>query len=683
MPPGPHLNELARARISRRNLLGGMAAIPALSLPACVTRRPQASSQAAAFRPVRPTLADRVSVPRGYATHVLISWGDPLFESARNDFDPDNITRADQELRFGINNDMLALFPIRPAYPEPREADRAILCANNEHFEAALTFPSLPSRDAYTAEHLQAMYAALGVSIVELRRERGQWRRVVGERPGRGFNRRVTPFTPIMFSGPAAGHRWIRRAAAVVARYERGEPGTIACGTMVNCAGGKTPWGTYLTCEEGFPLYFSQTDDAAPALRAEKDDLAYVADGRSYTYPAPAQRLLPLTPPQFDLSKNPTGPSLYGWVVEIDPYDPQSVPRKRTALGRRWNEGATTALARDGRVAVYMGDDSPNQFVYKFVSRRRFDPRDRAANLDLLDDGILHVARYDVDGGGEWLPITFDAVRAAADAAAYEVPFADLGDMLMRLREAARLLGATPMDRPEDIEPLVDASWTGLGPVLINCTGSPIAKGATPANPRRKPGGEQPNYAGHIVRIDEQGEDAAALRFRWNIFALCGDPAADGPTRRSRTGREVHVSTDHQGAPTFTGDRFSSPDNICFDSHRNAWITTNGQAAIFGDTNDGVVVLPLASDGPRLASTFLVGPIGAEICGPTFDFDERSFFVAIQHPGDEDSAGASFAQQRWSGESLRPPSSWPRGSDAWPLPSVVVVTKEDGGIIGT
>lgn len=677
-----HLNEIVSMRLNRRKLLRALGSLPLLSLPGCAASR-IGSPTAPTFQPVRPTLADQVTVPKGYSAKVLISWGDPLFLNALGASNPDTLTRSEQELRFGINNDMLALFPIRPIYPEPRDADRAILCANNEHFEAALTFPSLASRDAYTVDHLQAMYAALGVSIVELRRERGQWRPLRGERPGHGFNRRIAPFTPVTFGGPGAGHRWIRQAAEVVARYERGEPGAIACGTMVNCAGGKTPWGTYLTCEEGFPFYFSCSDDNAAGLTAAKADPAYVADGRFYTYPIPTERRLPLTPPQFDLANNPTGPSLYGWVVEIDPYDPQRPPYKRTALGRRWNEGATTALALDGRVAVYMGDDSPNQFVYKFVTRRRFDPRNRAANLDLLDDGILHVARYDADGGGEWLPITLETVSAAADAAGYKPPFADLADALMRTREAARLLGATPMDRPEDIEPLVDAAWTGLGPVLINCTGNPIAKAATPANPRRAPDGEQPNYAGHIVRIDEAGGDAAATRFRWDIFALCGDPSAEAPTRRSRAGREVHVSTEHEGAPTFAGDRFSSPDNICFDSHRNAWITTNGQTAIFGDTNEGVVVLPLDGTAPRLARTFLVGPIGAEICGPTFAFDERAFFVAVQHPGDEDAAGTSFAAQRWSGSGGRPPSNWPRGGDSWPLPSVVVVTRDDGGMIGT
>jgi secreted PhoX family phosphatase len=238
------------------------------------------------------------------------------------------------------------------------------------------------------------------------------------------------------------------------------------------------------------------------------------------------------------------------------------------------------------------------------------------------------------------------------------------------------------MDRPEDIEPVLDRNWTGLGPVLINCTGSALEKPPTPANPRRGGDAAQPNFAGHIIRLDENGGDSAAEAFRWDVFALCGDPAATAPTHKAPGGRDIHVSTHFQGQPTFAGDRFSSPDNICFDKAANAWVTTNGMASVFGGTNDAVVVLPLDEGRPRIARTFLIGPVGCEICGPTFSFDERTFFAAIQHPGSDDAQGRSFAEQRWPGPA-RPPSSWPKGGDAWPLPSVIYVTKDDGGIVGT
>jgi secreted PhoX family phosphatase len=682
----PHFNDLAAARIDRRSVLRGLGAAPLLSLPGCVSGGAfPAGPRAPRFESIPPTQADRITVPPGYSARVLISWGDPLFHTAKGAFDPDRMTRAEQELRFGTNNDMLALFPRRFSYPEPDSARQAILCANNEHFETALTFPGLPSRQSFGPDHVAANYASLGVSIVQIEQTAGnRWQPVVDRSPGTGFNRRITPFTPMLFGGPAARHRWIRQAGEIVARHEPpgDTPGAIACGTLVNCAGGKTPWGTYLTCEEGFPFYFARSDENAPALKQAQSDPAWSADSRSYSYPLPPARLQPLAPPQFDLSHNPMGPSLYGWVVEIDPYDPTSVPRKRTALGRRWNEGSTTALARDGRVAVYCGDDTPNQFIYKFVTARPFNPDNRRANFGLLDEGILHVARFEADGSGHWLPLTWESVSSAARVASYQPAFPDFADVLMRTREAARLLGATPMDRPEDIEPLIDSSWTGLGPVLINCTGNAAPKAPTPGNPRRGGAAEQANFAGHIIRIDEAGGDSAATRFRWNVFALCGDPAATNPVHRSPIGRDVHVSTKLDGRPTFTGSPFTSPDNICFDRAANAWITTNGMAALMGGTNDSVVVLPLSGEAPRLARTFMIGPVGCEICGPTFSFDERTFFAAIQHPGSDDINAVGYGEQRWSA-GRRPPSTWPNGGDAWPLPSVVYITKDDGGIIGS
>ena len=682
MANAPHLNDLIALRVERRAVLAGLSAAPLLSLTGGCARSLADRGGSPSFQSVPATVADTVTVAPRYTSTTLISWGDPLFTTAQGPFDPDRITRPEQELRFGTNNDMLALFSPRATYPEPEGGSRAILCANNEHFEASLMYPSLPSRDAFGANHLDAMYAALGVSIVQIERAGKAWRTVVDERPGSGVNRRITPFTPVEFSGPAARHRWIAQAAVVVGRYEPSAPGTVACGTMVNCAGGKTPWGTYLTCEEGFPFYFSRSNNSAPALEAARGDAAWAADGRSYSYPLPDARLLPLTPKQFDLSENPMGPSLYGWVVEIDPYDPASVPKKRTALGRRWNEGASTAIGRSGQVAVYCGDDTPNQFVYKFVTAGRFAPRDRAANMDLLNTGTLYVARFEEDGSGHWIALTDEAVRAAAEAANHHPPFRDFGDMLMRTREAAKLLGATPMDRPEDIEPLLDRNWVGLGPVLINCTGNATVKPSTPGNPRREPDGDQANFLGHILRLDEDGGDSAATTFRWDVFALCGDPTAAEPTRKSRTGREVHVSTTYAGQPTFAGDRFSSPDNLAFDQSGNVWVTTNGMASIFGDTNDAVVVMPLDGPAPRRSRTFLVGPVGAEICGPCFSFDHRTFFAAIQHPGSDDTTGQEYTSQRWPGPA-RPPSSWPRGGSNWPLPSVIAVTKDDGGIIGS
>lgn len=686
-----HINDLIA---SRRALLGGLAGLPLLNLAACATpgsgERPEIPAGAApGFASVPATNTDSVTLPPGYRWRTLIAWGDPLFESVDARVDLDALTRAEQEQRWGQNNDMLALFPAAYSFPPTRDQARMLMCANHEYFDPSLMFPAIARPDLLTPAHIEAALAATGVAVVALERENGEWRPVKDAAPGAGLNRRITPFTPVVFSGPAARHPWILAAGAMFNQRERGLPyepnpdGAIRCGTNANCAGGQTPWGTYLSCEENFDSLFSASDQRAPALREALQDLAFVLDCANMG--APVVHAIPgLLPPQYDMSANPYGPALYGWTVEVDPYDPTWAPRKRTGLGRRKAECATTALCRDSRVAVYSGDDQIDEYLYKFVSRGRFNPADRLANRDLLDDGQLYAARFEEDGSGRWIPITLSAANAAARASDYRAPFRDAGDLLMRAREAARLLGATPMDRPEDVEALLDADWLGLGPVLIVCTNNNQQGFARPANPRRgspTPDRAQSNAAGHIIRIDEAAGDCGATRFTWDVFALGGDPNADALTAPSRSGLPVHVSTAYNGADTIAGDRFACPDNICIDSRYNVWIATDGADAVFADCNDSVLATPAAASGPRLVKRFLVGPIGAEICGPAFAPDERAFFAAIQHPGESDVSGVRYADLRW-GRGQRPPSSFPDGGDAWPRSAVVVVTREDGGRIG-
>lgn len=670
---------------SRRALLGGLAGLPLLSLSGCATPAPAPSSQG--FGAVAPTNADTVSLPPGYRWRKLIAWGDALFDSVDARFDPDALTRAEQEQRFGQHNDMLALFAAEYAFPPPRDQDRMILCANNEYFSPDLMFPRVRNPAAFTAEEIEAMYASVGVSVVEIERGADDWAALRNLAPGQGRNRRITPFTPVRFTGPAARHPWILAAAAAVNAAEPDRSGgaapgdAVRCGTAANCAGGLTPWGTYLTAEENFDGFFAGSE-RDPAARAARQDAAYALDASSFGYPGlPAAAPVPR---QFQLGQNPHGPALYGWVTEIDPYDAASTPKKRTALGRKKAECATTAIARDGRVAVYMGDDQRDEHVYKFVTRGRFDAADRAANMDLLDEGQLYCAQFLENGEGRWLAITLEAANAAAAAEESPIRFRDDGDLMMRVRDAARLLGATPMDRPEDIEAVCDANWRGLGPVLIACTNNSERGFAHPGNPRReseRPNSAQNNLAGHILRIDEAGGDVAAERFSWDVFAMGGDPGADGLTAPVRGGgAPAHVSTQFAGAPTVSGDRFACPDNLFIDSTHRVWIATDGSDSVFADCNDCVMVTNAAGAGPRPMKRFLVGPVGCEICGPIMAPDERAFFCAIQHPGANTVAGVDFSTLRWSGE--RPPSNFPDGGNSWPRSSVVVAVRNDGGRIG-
>ena len=307
-----------------------------------------------------------MTVPPGYRAQTLIAWGDALFENL-GAFNPDAVTRADQELRFGQNNDMLALFPAQYAFPFPTDQNRFLLCANHEYVIPALHYPAARQLSDLTPAQWEAMYAAMGVTIVETARDGQTWRTLKDRAPGAGRNRRITPFTPVIFSGPAARHRWIEAASQVVNAKEpvRGpEPaGAIRCGTLANCAGGRTPWGTYLTSEENFNSFFLISDESAEPLEAARQDQAWVFDAGKFGYPlfARASGAPKKAPAQFDVSQNPYGPALYGWVVEIDPYDP-----------RRRAEEAHRAWPQEGRMRHHGADTRrPGRGVYGRRSDRR------------------------------------------------------------------------------------------------------------------------------------------------------------------------------------------------------------------------------------------------------------------------------------------------------------------------
>jgi secreted PhoX family phosphatase len=677
-----HFNDIVA---SRRAVLGGLIGAPLLNLAGCATPTPSApAASASGFTPIAATNADTISLPLGYSWRTLIAWGDALFDTVAPTFDPDALTRAEQEQRFGQNNDMLALFPATYAFPPLKNEARMILCANNEYATPDLMYPALAEREAITPAQVEALYAAVGVSVVELERGAQGWRTVKNAAPGAGKNRRITPFTPVLFSGPGARHPWIVEAARIVNEREpsRGDApaGAVRCGTLANCGGGYTPWGTYLTAEENFEGFFAGSDRDLNAARNADGRVAL--DQSSHGYPSGAFPAA-LAPRQFRIGENPHGPALYGWVTEIDPYDVASTPKKRTALGRVKHECATTALAADGRCVVYMGDDQRDEHVYKFVSRARFNVTDRRANMDLLDEGQLYCAQFDESGQGRWLAITLDAANAAAEREESSIRFADEADLLMRVRDAARFMGATPMDRPEDIEAVCDAHWRGLGPVLIVCTNNAERGFEHPGSPRReseRPQSAQANLAGHILRIDEAGGDCAAESFTWDVFVMGGDPDATALTAPTRAGNPAHISNKHNGAPTTSGDRFACPDNIFIDSTQQVWIATDGNDGVFADCNDCVVTTSVAGDGPRAMKRFLVGPMGGEICGPMMTPDETAFLCSIQHPGANDVAGVDYSQLRWLGEP--PTSHFPDGGDAWPRSAVVIVTRDDGGRIG-
>ncbi|MDR7440009.1 MAG: PhoX family phosphatase [Armatimonadota bacterium] len=440
------------------------------------------------FIPVGLSRKDRIGVPAGYLTQVVVRWGDPVTADAPL-FDPRRQTAEAQARQFGCNCDFVTFLPLPRG---SRAAGHGLLWVNHEYTDPELMFFEYPAGRP-TREMVDVELAAHGGTIVEVRQAPdGSWTHLRGSR----YNRRITGETPCLLTGPAAGHAWM---------HTREDPtGLRVRGTLSNCAGGKTPWGTVLTCEENFHQYF------ASAAQLPADDPRVRMHARYGIPRGPSERRWELYHERFDVSREPNEPFRFGWVVEVDPYDPTFVPRKRTALGRFKHEGATVVVSRDGRVVVYSGDDERFEYVYKFVSSKPYRAGDRAHNLTLLDEGTLYVARFYPDGSGEWLPLVFGHGPLTP-----ENGFGSQADVLLNARGAADLLEATRMDRPEDIEahPLT-------GTVYVVCTnnGWRTATQVDPANPRAV------NRHGHVLELFEAGGDHAATRFRWQIFLLSGQP---------------------------------------------------------------------------------------------------------------------------------------------------------------
>jgi secreted PhoX family phosphatase len=606
--------------LARRTFLkGALATVPLLALaPSSRFQRPAgAAPDGLTFQPIALDTGDRVVVPSGYASQVVLRWGDPVLPGAPA-FDVTQQRAADQARQFGTNGDYVAFMPL-PQY-RSHDSRHGLLVVNHEFTTPELMFPGyVPG--APTREQVDVELAAHGVSIVEVRRHpRTGWTYEVASR----YNRRLTAETPMLLTGPAAGDALLQVTEDATGRTVRG--------CLNNCAGGKTPWGTVLTCEENFNQYFANagalaTDDPRRAIHAR------------YGLPGGAsERRWELYHDRFDLAREPNEPFRFGWVIEIDPYDPEFVPRKRTALGRTKHEGATTAVARDGRVAVYSGDDERFDYLYKFVTTRPMRPR-REHNLDLLDEGTLYVARFEADGTGQWIPL----IAGQGPLAGWSV-----AQVLINTRGAADQVGATKMDRPEDVE--TSPASGKVYAVFTNNTrrGVGANPGVDAANPRAN------NRHGHIIELIEEGGDAGASRFTWEIFMLCGDPAnpADAPVFFA-------------GFDPARVSPISSPDNIVFDRRGNLWIATDGQPGTLGK-NDGFYAVPVEGDDRGFLRQFASVPVGAETCGPEFTPDNETLFLAVQHPGE--TAGSTIDQ---------PSSRWPDGDV--PRPSVVAITRLERG----
>jgi secreted PhoX family phosphatase len=628
----PAFESVVAARLSRRAAMGMLASTALAGTVAPLASRP-ATAQAAsslAFTEIAATPSPRHAVAPGYRAEILIRWGDPVVAGAPA-FDAHDLTAAAQDRQFGYNNDFLAFMPL-PA--GSASSDHGLLVVNHEYTSTAFMWPGIDSRTVMaemTRARVEVELAAHGLSIVELRKTDVGWSVVAGS----PLNRRLTMTTPFRLAGPAAGHDRLKTGADPA--------GLLVLGTLNNCAGGTTPWGTTLHGEENFHMYFSGDAPADGETATRKRYGVGTAAGGYRWWARHVDR--------FDLAREPNEPNRFGWIVEVDPYDPASTPVKRTALGRFKHEGATTIVNRDGRVVLYAGDDEQNEHIYRFVTSGRFDPANRAANVDLLDSGVLSVARFDADGTLHWLRLVHgEGPLTTANG------FASQADVLIDARRAASLVGATPMDRPEDVEPN-----PVTGTVYAALTNNAARKEPNAANPRAA------NIHGHIVAMIPPGgggrnADHAADVFTWTVPILAGDPSKPDQQARYHAG----VSADGW---------FSSPDNVAFDRKGRLWIATDtGNNWSKYGIPDGLFACDVAGPAAYLTRRFFACPLGAEMCGPAFTPDNRTLFVAVQHPGTDGVPGSSFNT---------PATRWPDfQDDVPPRPSVVVITKEDGGEIG-
>lgn len=599
---------------------------------------PAATPPGLRFDAVAPNSEDAVIIPQGYRQQVVIAWGDPVLPDAPP-FDIAAQTADAQRKQFGFNNDFAALMPI------PGQRNRFLLVTNFEYVTPQFMFsgydPEAPTRDQFDIE-----IAAMGMGVVEVERAGdGALRPVMGR-----YNRRITADTPFTLTGPAAGTDFVKTAADPTGR-------TVA-GTFANCAGGVTPWGTVLSGEENFHGYFGAPADAPAPKPVEGDRF-----DRYGIELQPSELRWESFDPRFDLTVTPNEVNRFGYVVEVNPWDPGSTPVKHSALGRFKHEGATIHVTADGRVVAYTGDDERFDYMYKFVADKSVapgwenDPAAMAHNMSILDEGTLYVAKLGSDipaeeidgtgklpssgsfrGTGTWIPL----LRSGPDGTGESlVEGMTAAEVAVFTRFAADKAGATKMDRPEDFEanPLTGKVYVAL--TNNDKRGTDGEPAADAANPRSE------NKNGQILEITD---NHTGTDFTWDLLLVCGDPDA--------------ADTYYAGFDKSAVSPISCPDNLAFDRHGNLWISTDGNAL---GANDGLFAVAL--DGPNRGETkqFLSVPLGAETCGPVVTDDVVT--VCVQHPGESDDHSLD-----------NPLSHWPGGGTTPARPAVVSVWKPQGQI---
>lgn len=651
IPTNPNLTrtigDVINARYGRRDMLRGMLGVTATTAlfgtSAMIAPKQAAATAQTQGRYNFNELAwgndQEHHIAEGYNADILLRWGDPITADAP-DFDVNNQTAAAQLKQFGYNNDYVGFTALT------EDGTRGLLCVNHEYTNEEVMFPGLGRQDradfeGMTQDIVDIEMAAHGGTVVEIEQgSDGKWALIRDS----AYNRRITPLnTEMTFSGPAAGHDRMKTNADPT--------GMKVIGTINNCAGGMTPWGTYLMAEENFHGYFwtdvvdaeGKPDVSAQAEAAQMK--RYGVPGRWYAWGQYYDR--------FNIDKEPNEPNRFGWVVEVDPRTPDAAPIKHTALGRFRHEGAETTVSKDGHLVIYSGDDNRFDYQYKYVSDGKVTAETSVFGSTLLSEGTLYVARFDEDGSVEWLPLVHGNGPLNTSNG-----FADQADVLIDTRLAADLLGATPMDRPEDAQP----GPNGTAYLMLTNNTRRKADQVNAANPRPE------SAFGHIIEIKEANEDHAATTGTWSILVKCGDPNV------AEVGAEWNPETSQNGW-------FGSPDNCAIDADGRLWISTD-QGSNWGKTgkSDGLYALETEGNLRGHSKLFFRCPVGGELCGPYFHDSGETLFLAVQHPGTDGTNDFKGFERASTFED--PATRWPDFDPAMPpRPSVVVVTKQGGGKI--
>jgi uncharacterized protein len=634
------LSALIEIRLSRRQVMHyGLGSFLAATLPltACSEKQIRledkyVSPDLLGFKSVPVAyLEDEVLVPEGYRTEVFFRWGDPISDGPAFKMDASN-SATEQMQQAGMHHDAIQFYPL------PRGSDNAkhgLLVMNHEYIDAQLLHSDggiFDSPDNYTIEKTLKEQNAHGVSVIEVRRGDTGWQIV---RPS-NFARRITARTAMSVSAPVAGTKYIQTEADPL--------GQTILGTINNCSNGKTPWGSYLTCEENFNNYFVLPTKVE---FSDKQRRAWKRYGIKYSYYGWHKN-----DDRFDVNQHPNESNRFGWIVEFDPYNPENKPTKRTAMGRFSHENVAHNIGKDNRVAFYSGDDAQFEYVYKYITNKPWDGSQGAHHGQLLDDGVLYVARFDEDGTGIWLPLVF-----GLGPLIQENGFEDQADVVVHARMAADAVGATAMDRPEWIATHPDSHDIYVSMTKNSMRGEPGEPEKDAANPRDN------NAFGHIIKLIE--DDATSTMFDWDVFALAGDAERNA---------------------TINGDLYANPDGLMIDTRGVLWVQTDVSAsklntdkfAQFGN-NQMLAVDPDTGETRR----FLTGPIGCEITGVAMTPDLKTMWINIQHPGEVPEV---LKRQGVKKTPATPniASNWPDHlQNGRPRSATVLITKNDGGVIGS